>query len=136
MKNDNQTDNRIQKRASLIFVFVILLAIFCILFLFLNGQKKGGHVAVIYQNGEIVDTIDLNKVTKAYDLRFENEQGNYNIVHVEHGKISITEASCPDKLCIHAGKITNSSLPITCLPNKLVIQIENAETTELDAVSY
>lgn len=136
MKKENTSNNHVQKRAGLIFICIILLAALCLIFLFFNGQKKGGHIAVIYQNGEIVKKIDLNTVTSSYDLRFENEQGDYNVVHVEQGSISITEASCSDKLCVHMGKITNSNLPITCLPNKLVIQIEDDTASEMDAVSY
>lgn len=136
MKNENYSNCRIQKRAAFIILCIILIAALCFLFLFFNGQKKSGHIAVIYQNGEMVDKIDLNTITLPYDLRFENKQGGYNVVHVEQGSISITEASCPDKLCIHVGKIKNSNLPITCLPNKLVVQIEDEGESGIDAVSY
>lgn len=136
MKNENESKKQIQKRGVLVFIGIILIAVLCCIFLFLNGQKETGHIAVVYQNGKMVDKIDLNGVTTPYDLHFENERGDYNVVHVERGGVSIIAASCPDKLCMHVGKIKNSGLPITCLPNKLVVQIEADAEGGMDAVSY
>ncbi|HBE87040.1 MAG TPA: hypothetical protein DDW53_19330, partial [Lachnoclostridium sp.] len=40
---------------------------------------------------------------------------------------SITEASCPDKVCVRTGKIHRSGELIVCLPNRVVITIEGEE---------
>ncbi len=50
--------------------------------------------------------------------------GEYNDILVENGKIRIADASCPDKLCVNMGYISEPLMPITCLPNHLVIRIE------------
>ena len=69
------------------------------------------------------------------------ENGCVNEIEVRPGSIAIISADCPDKLCVHQGFISDSRLPITCLPNRLVIQLrpvsDSAETVAApDAVAY
>ena len=39
------------------------------------------------------------------------------------GKVWVTDASCPDKICEHYGKISGDGEVIVCLPNRLIIQV-------------
>lgn len=89
------------------------------------GQGEG-TVAVVSVNGEQWERIDLSKVRRAYDLDITTEYG-HNIVHVEPGAISVTEADCPDQVCVHQGRLTGSGIPIICMPHRLVIEIEGGE---------
>lgn len=95
-------------------------------FLLLSGTDTGGRTARISLDGELYEEIDLNAVALPYDIRIETELG-YNVIHVEHGAISVSEADCPDQICVHQGKITGSMVPIACLPHRLVIEIVEAE---------
>lgn len=105
---------------------------------YLNTHEQIGTIAEIYQNGELIQTIDLDTVTEDYTFTVEGGNGIYNVVEVHHGEIGIREASCPDGLCVHMGFIHSSSVPITCLPNKLVIKIVNdtAGEEEPDVMVY
>ena len=47
----------------------------------------------------------------------------HNTVHVEPGAISVTEADCPDGICVRQGKLTTAGVPIVCMPHRLVIEI-------------
>ena len=85
-----------------------------------------GTVARISVDGELIDTIDLSRVTEAYDISIDTEYG-HNTVHVEPGAISVTDADCPDGICVRQGKLTSSGTPIVCLPHKLVIEIYGDE---------
>lgn len=82
-----------------------------------------GTVAVISVNGEELERIDLSKVRKAYDIDISTEYG-HNTVHVEPGAISVSDADCPDHICVYQGKLTGSGIPIICMPHRLVIDIE------------
>ena len=62
--------------------------------------------------------------------------GNYNLLLISNGEASISDADCPDKLCVHQHSISRTGESIICLPHKLVIQIEAEEESELDAVTY
>ena len=49
----------------------------------------------------------------------------YNIVEIKGGTVSVTEASCKNQVCVRHGAISRSGESIVCLPNRLVVRIEN-----------
>ena len=55
-----------------------------------------------------------------------------NIVQIENHKVRMLEADCPDHTCINMGWL-DSSMPIVCLPNHLVIQFAD-RGSDIDAV--
>ena len=119
---------------SLIIVAIIISSIICIIIR--NQNRQPATVALVYQNSKLIKTISLDDVEEPYTIRIENGDG-YNILRVEKGRIRVEEASCPDKLCVNMGFRDNSLLPITCLPNHLVIKIQKDEDHKtLDDVAY
>jgi len=112
--------------------FSVLLLLSAASIVFMHRRADGG-TAVILQNNREIRRIDLSAVQEPYTLRVDNPEGGYNIVLVEKGRISVTEASCPDKICIHQGRISDSTKPIVCLPNRLMILIEAASGSAPDA---
>ncbi len=109
-------------------IIIIALSAFCILcaaLFFLLKNMPSGSIAVISVNGEEYERIDLQSVQEPYDIEIKTKYGT-NIVHVEPGAISITSASCPDKVCVKQGRMTGGGIPIVCMPNRLVISIEGS----------
>ena len=94
--------------------------------LYLNLGKGEGTVAVVSVDGEVLERIDLSKVRTPYDIPVTTPSG-HNTVHVEPGAISVTEADCPDHVCIYQGRLTGSGIPIICMPHRLVIEIEGGD---------
>ena len=45
----------------------------------------------------------------------------------------MSEADCPDRLCVKQGEITNGIYPIVCLPHRLTVRI--VENSGIDAVT-
>ena len=82
-----------------------------------------GATAVIYIDGSEYKRIDLSKTGKSYEFTIETEYGS-NTVLVEPGAISVSSADCPDKICVHQGRVTQAGIPIICMPHRLVIRIE------------
>ncbi len=103
-----------------------------------DTEASGDRIfyADIYQNGTLLQSISLSQVTEEYSFVITGEQGCTNKITVSPCRIGITEASCPDRLCVHRGFISTSILPITCLPNRLVIQIRMEETSDIDMMTY
>lgn len=91
------------------------------------GINRGeGAVAEIYKDGELIETVDLQNVEKPYE--FEVRDGdNVNVIRVEKGRIRVASASCPDKICVNRGYISDGVMPIVCLPNKLIIKVVGAQ---------
>ncbi len=105
-------------------------------FAVLNTQTSQNITAHIYQHGELIRSINLSDVTESYTFDIEGPDGAYNTIEVRPGEIAVIDASCPDKVCVNMGFIRNSALPITCLPNELVIRIEDGSSDDgIDGIS-
>lgn len=92
----------------------IILFIALLIMLFI--PKDNGNIAKITVDGKLYSTVSLNKEQKI----LINET---NTAVVENGEIYMESANCPDKLCVHQGKISDSSKKIVCLPNKVIIEV-------------
>ena len=89
---------------------------------YIAGGEEG-TVAALYIDGELYETIDLSAVVLPYEKTIETEYG-WNTVRVSHGAIEVSAADCREQVCVNQGTITDSLVPIVCLPHRLVIQIE------------
>lgn len=139
---------RHQKIALLLFLLLTVLALCSLLWIWQGSYgispeeatNSGKITADIYQDGELIQSISLDSVEEPYTFTITGDNGCRNEVEVRPGSIGIISADCPDKLCVHQGFIHSSLLPVTCLPNHLVIQIrteENeAKNDTVDIVTY
>lgn len=87
---------------------------------------RGGAIARIYVDGEEYDAVDLSAVAVPYEMVVETEHG-YNALRVSNGGIEVIRADCDEQVCVNQGEITDSLIPIVCLPHHMVIQIEEAQ---------
>lgn len=134
MKKEKQISS---KALMALICIIILLLLGSIISIFLMNSSDASYTARIYQDGQLVESIDLSSVAQSYQLTIKAADGGYNILEIQPGQIKVSEASCPDHICVKQGFIHNSLLPITCLPNKLVIQLEeNTIGITPDAITY
>ena len=111
----------------LLIASILLLSIAASVFVFYSHISGG--VVGIYHHGELVKKIHLDTVTTPYSFTIE-ESEHYNVVTVERGRICVSEASCPDHVCVNTGWISDGAIPIVCLPNELVIKVEGGADTD------
>ncbi len=99
-----------------------------------SGRERSGDPSTleIYQNGVLIQSISLAQVSETYSFTVVGEGDAYNIITVSPDGAWVSEASCPDKLCIRQGSLPGSLLPITCLPNRLVIRLADDSPRETD----
>lgn len=76
--------------------------------------------AEVSVDGKLVDTLDLGKDT---EITVSSARGGSNHLIVKDGEIWCSEASCPDKICVHQGKKHLSSDTIVCIPNQMIVTI-------------
>ena len=50
--------------------------------------------------------------------------GDTNVCEIKNGEVKMTEANCPDHLCMKQPAVGSAGGYIVCLPNKVVIQGE------------
>ena len=106
----------------MILTALVLLAAGAAVFLLLRPRGEG-HVARITLDGKVVEEIDLSRVEQPYTLTVDGPGGFSNTITVEKGRICVSQAGCPDQICVHQGYISDGTTPIVCLPNKLIIEI-------------
>ncbi len=99
--------------------------------------KTAAKTAVIYQDGEPIRRIPLLPgTTDTFTIESSGDNAGFNTLQIADGKIGISDADCPDKLCVKMGMISSAAYPISCLPHKLVIQIEDTkEEPPVDALT-
>lgn len=100
--------------------------------LFISMSQKQGDRVEISQNGVLLETLPLDKDA---ERRIVAENGGYNVVRIQDGQVSVTEASCPDQVCVHHGPTKQTADPIVCLPNRLEVKVIYAKSDGLDGVS-
>lgn len=110
-------------------VIAVILVLSAGALLWQHLSKQDAVIAEIYVEGECVRTIDLSAVKTPETFEVEGAIGK-NTVHVEPGRICITEADCPDHVCIQMGWLSSEHpSPIVCLPNKVVIALSEETQT-------
>ena len=95
------------------------------IFLLRPGHKEGetGAIARIKLDGRVIEEIDLTALTEPKTIVVEGAGGLTNTIIAENGTIRVEKADCPDQVCVRQGAIADGTVPIVCLPNKLIIEI-------------
>ena len=96
-------------------------------------QQAPVNNARIYQDGVLIKHLDLSAVVELYSFPVERGTG-FNVIAVERGRIRVLEANCPDGSCVRQGWVSGGSIPIVCLPHRLVIRLEGGVPLDVDAV--
>lgn len=119
--------------SALVLVFCLLA---CLTIYFRLKEPANGLTAYIYQDGQLIETIDLHAVTTPYTFTIPAPDGGSNTVEVRPDAIGIIDADCPDKLCVSTGFVNSTLLPIVCLPHRLVIELKTSNQSQPDVISY
>lgn len=119
-------------RADLIYIACVLTAAVLLVFLFLiTGIDRRMAVAVVEQDGKEILRLALDE---QQTVRIPAENG-FNVVVVTGRGVLVSEADCPDQICVRQGEISHSGESVVCLPHRLVIRLEGAGDDGLDAMT-
>ena len=96
------------------------------------GREDGAYVIVSVNGSEIARYALSEEITE--DIQ-GMKNGHVRLV-IHDREADVTEASCPDQLCVHQAKISKSGEMIVCPPNRIVISIAGDHNTmDLDAIT-
>lgn len=113
------------KRTDII-VILIILAVSAVSWTIYKSRNTGRPVkAEIYYYSELVETIDLSTAAEGTFSIPQNQDVVFDIDN--EGNISFIRSDCPDKICIHTGKLHLAGQSAACLPNGIVVKIVPAD---------
>lgn len=119
-----------KKRSNDLLLLAAVFALAALLWFVIRANRSAGAYVVVTVDNEQVGVYPLDE---DLELRIGDET-HYNILVIKDGAAQITEASCPDKLCVHQGRAGYGGQSIICLPNKVVVEIVGGEQSPYDAV--
>ena len=101
----------------------------------------GSILALKRPDTSMVEVVRDGEVLYQFDLEQEEDQvlkieceGRINTIEIKDHQIHMLAAECPDNTCVNMGWL-DSSAPIVCLPNHLVIQFMENHNKVLDGVA-
>ncbi len=112
----------------LVVLAVLLLAAAAAGLWFFLGRTPGAWAVVRVEGREIA------RYSLAQDGVYPLNGGT-NVLTVENGSAAVTQADCPDKICVEQGRVRYTGQCITCLPNKLTVTLEGGGEPEVDLIS-
>ncbi|MCC8050638.1 MAG: NusG domain II-containing protein [Clostridiales bacterium] len=106
------------------FRLLLIVGVLCAALLVCRSFFQSEGAAVFVQvDGDIYGTYPLNQDQTI----FINDT---NVLVIADGKACMSEADCPDGLCIRQGSISLSGTMIVCLPNRVVVQVVDEDSED------
>ena len=109
---------------------LITAALIFIIMKFVAGN--GGTKVKVTVDGKEYAVYKLSKDAE-YDI--EGYAGLVDRLTIKDGKAYMKDAACPDKLCVHMGKISSKGEIIVCLPARIVVEIVEKGDEGYDSVA-
>lgn len=124
-------ERRKRRRADLLLVLG-LLAVGGVFGICLLLTGRSGDTVQVRVVGEIKGTYQMKE---KQTIRIEGIGGT-NLLVIADGSASVTEADCPDALCVGMGKISRTGQSIVCLPHQVVVEVgDESEEPGMDLIA-
>ncbi|HPF44546.1 MAG TPA: NusG domain II-containing protein [Syntrophomonadaceae bacterium] len=79
-------------------------------------------IAVIRQDDQVIERIDLTKVKESRTITVSGDY--HNIIQIEPNRIRFEKSDCPEQICVYTGWLSEYGDIAVCLPNKAIVSIE------------
>ena len=121
---------RRKKRNDILLILIVLIVALA-LWLFVHITADNGAWVVVSRDGQEIARYALDE---DQSINIADESGT-NLLVIAGGQADITEADCPDELCVHQPMISKSGQTLICLPHKLIVSIEGGEESKIDSIA-
>lgn len=111
-------------------VLIVLIAVLCAGAFVATRVLAGGQSAATGAQAVIRDADGGEQrmaLAEDGELTVTSSAGT-NVVQVKDGRVRVLEADCPNQDCVNQGWVDDASQQIVCLPHKLYVSIEGAES--------
>lgn len=120
MPESGRNQMKLLQKRDLILAAVILMAAAAAFGFNYYSRRTPASTAQVSVEGKVIEVLDLSRDT---EVTVTSSNGGTNHLMVKDGEIWCSQASCPDKVCVHQGKKHLSSDTIVCLPNQMIVTI-------------
>ena len=120
----------------ILIVVILLMGLGTLAYNRITATKQGdGTRGLLEVEGQVINEFDLS--VDMSPLRIETRHG-YNVVEIADGQVRVSEADCPDLLCVHTGWRRHAGQVIVCLPHYFIGRIVGDEHDQdnLDGFTY
>ena len=120
-------------RNDVIFLAILLavVTVFLVIYERTGMRADAGACVRVTVDGSVYGTYALGE---EQEIPIVQDGVTTNVLTIRDGRADMTEADCPDKLCVLQGKISRSGQTIICLPNKTMVTIKGGKS-EYDGVA-
>lgn len=94
--------------------------------------RESGSLVVVRVDGQVVAEYPLSEERT---VSLEGYQGGSNTLVISGGSARMTEADCPDGLCVNQGEIRYDGETIVCLPHRIVVEITGGDSISVDGLA-
>ena len=121
-----------------VIILVLILSSFLPILIFGQSQSTptAAKQAVLRVDGKEIKEFDLIEGQDSYTYRYEDPDGDYNLIEIASDRIRIKEADCGEQICVRRGWASKNGETIVCLPHKLVIEVRATDGSETDDLIY
>lgn len=133
---DREGQNAFRKlKGDLVIVGIILLlaATFFLINVIRGSQSSGEGEVLVIRDGSVTASYPLSEDITV--TLWNEERTHYNLLMIRDGSAEISDANCPDKICVRSRAIERDGESIICLPHKLVLSIHSERKRDMDAVT-
>lgn len=110
----------------LLLLLVVLSFLPVIIFSYNNASSDAVYnTAEISVDGEVIHQIELIDDDGREVYVYTDDHGHENTIVREGTVVTISEASCPDQLCVRQGDANRVGDTLVCLPHRLLVQVTN-----------
>lgn len=125
---------RLMKKNDVVLIAVIVILAFAAFVgvSLYSASASGEGEAVVYLDGEEQGRYPLDQDCS---IEIPSGDGKYNRLEIKDGQAAMAEATCPDKVCVKHRPVKKQGESLVCLPNKVVVEIENGGEPEVDGAA-
>ena len=78
----------------------------------------------------------LYPLSEDREIRIKDKIGKItNVVCIKDGQVYMKKADCPDQICVKQGRKSKDGESITCLPNKVVVEVKGEDRSDMDTMT-
>ena len=118
MREEKSGKLMLVKKADLLLFFAVIIVGAALIIVYRLSLGDGGRVKVSL-DGEVVSELSLGE---DHEEEISTAYGK-NVLVIKNGEAYISEADCPDKICVKHKAVSKSGETIICLPHKLVVEV-------------